>query len=174
MKIRHYKPSDFNEIKFWLHNEREHALWCAGVFPYPLEKFSFERILRKLTAKNKDIPFVAIVNGKIAGFFCYSINPDTKEGKLKFVILSPVFRNKGYGRKMISLFLNNAFANNTESVELNVFLCNMEAKNCYLRAGFSIRSIIVNAFVFKDEVWARCNMIIKKPNPDNSGKEIAS
>lgn len=163
MKIRSYLPdSDFDEIKTWLSDARSHALWCANLMPYPLEKTTFENTLKKLATKSEDKPFAVITEeGKLIGFFCYSINSGTKEGKLKFVILSPAFRGKGYGKKMVLSALKYAFENTkVASVELNVFDNNVQAKNCYLKVGFKVRSSTENAFRFNNENWTRCNMVI--------------
>lgn len=163
MQIRPYKSSDFNIIKTWIKDERSHALWCADLIPYPLQKHSFEKTLKEFSLKNNDTPFIATSDkGVIVGFFCYSVIPAAKEGKLKFIIISPEFRGKGYGKEMITLALENAFCNSqTESVQLNVFCNNERAKNCYLSVGFSERLITENAFCFNNEIWARCNMVIK-------------
>lgn len=164
MKIKPYTPSNFNKIKTWVTDERTHALWCGGLISYPLNKNNFEKALKEFIIKNGESPFVAITNkGKIIGFFCYSINPYTREGKLKFIIISPQFRNKGYGKEMVTLALKHAFCNSSaESVQLNVFLNNGPAKNCYLHVGFSIRSITKKSFCFNEEMWSKCNMVIKK------------
>lgn len=161
MKIRPYVPnSDFDEIKTWVTDEREHALWCAGLLPYPLKKEIFENIILK---SKGNTPFVATTEeGLIIGFFCYSLNPNNREGKFKFIILSPKFRGKGYGRKMLSLALTHAFSTGADSAQLNVFSSNTKAKNCYLKAGFTERLITENAFKFHEEMWARCNMTIRR------------
>ncbi len=164
MEIRPYKSLDFDTIKTWIKDKRSHALWCADLIPYPLLKHSFEKTLKELSLTSKDTPFVAINDdGVIVGFFCYSFVPSTKEGKLKFIIISPEFRGKGYGKKMVTLAIKNAFCNSrTETIQLNVFCNNEQAKKCYLRAGFSERLITEDAFCFNNEKWARCNMVIKK------------
>ena len=165
MEIRPYKSSDFYKIKTWVNNERDHALWCANLIPYPLEKHGFEKTLKEISLKNNDIPLVSVTEkGDLAGFFCYGINSDTKVGKLKFIIISPTYRNKGYGKEMVSLAVKNAFDNQANSVELNVFSCNIKAKKCYSGAGFSVRLITENAFRFKNEIWTRYNMTIETNN----------
>lgn len=49
-----------------------------------------------------------------------------------------------------------------ELVQMNVFAENTDAKRCYERIGFVERNIVKDAFVFKDEVWSICNMVITK------------
>lgn len=164
MQIRQYIQSDFDEIKNWITDARTHALWCANLIRYPLEKGNFEDKLAEMSLKYGDTPYVATDDeGKAVGFFCYSASLDTNEGMLKFVIVSPEFRGKGYGREMVALAVKNAFENTkVDMVQLNVFSNNTVARNCYLSVGFSERSITDKAFCFNDEMWGRCNMAIRK------------
>ena len=45
MRIRPYQNKDFDIISQWITDERSHALWCANLMPYPLEKNSFDALL---------------------------------------------------------------------------------------------------------------------------------
>lgn len=45
MRIRHYQNKDFDIISQWITDERSHALWCANLMTYPLEKNSFDALL---------------------------------------------------------------------------------------------------------------------------------
>lgn len=164
MQIRPYIKSDFDEIRNWITDDRTHALWCANLIRYPLEKENFEDKLAEMSLKYGDTPYVAIDDeGKAVGFFCYSANLDTNEGMLKFVMVSPAFRGRGYGREMVALAVKNAFeTTKVDMVHLNVFSNNTKARNCYLSVGFSERSITDKVFRFNDEMWGRCNMAIRK------------
>ena len=162
MEIRPYKSADFNTIKTWVKDKRSHALWCANLIPYPLQKHSFEKTLKEFS-KNKDMPFVALNNDAVIGFFCCGILANTQEAKLKFIIISPEFRGRGYGKEMVSLAVKTVFDNDqAKSIQLNVFSNNKQAKNCYLRVGFTERLITENAFCFNNEMWTKCNMVIEK------------
>lgn len=165
MRIRPYISNrDFDEIREWITDERTHSLWCANLIQYPLEKKNFEDKLAEMALKYGDYPYVAVTDeGKTVGFFCYSVNEDTNEGMLKFVMISPEFRGKGYGREMIALAVKYAFEiTKADIVQLNVFSNNTIARECYLSAGFSERSVTDKAFRFNDEMWGRCNMAIRK------------
>jgi len=153
MEIRPYKSSDFDQIKTWISDKQTHALWCADLMQFPLEKHNFENILKE----NNDTPLAVLIDGKLAGFFAYL----HKEEKLKFIILAPSFRGKGYGKKLVASAVKYAFNNKAKSVQLNVFQNNIKAKNCYLSLGFKERKIAENAFKFNDKFWARCNMVIE-------------
>ena len=118
---------------------------------------NFAKALRNIFKENNDTPLAVTIDGKLVGFFAYS----HKESKLKFIILAPFFRGKGYGKKLVSIAVKYAFDNKAQSVQLNVFQNNTKAKNCYLNAGFKEYKITENAFCFNNEIWVRCNMVIE-------------
>lgn len=73
MRIRPYQNKDFDIISQWITDERSHALWCANLMPYPLEKNSFDALLQEAEERFGDSPFVATTNdGQVVGFFCFS------------------------------------------------------------------------------------------------------
>ena len=163
MRLRPYiHEIDFDTLKAWVQDERSHALWSANRFPYPLESCSFAAVLAELAAKKRDCPFTAEDDsGRMIGFFCYSLAPDSQEGMLKFVAVDSTLRGQGYGTQMICLALRYAFEiSKAQSVRLNVFSVNEAARHCYLRAGFTLQSVTEQAFRFRDEMWDRCHMAI--------------
>ena len=161
MRIRPSQNKDFDIISQWITDERSHALWCANLMPYPLEKNSFDALLQEAEERFGDSPFVATTNdGQVVGFFCFSVNLHTNEGMLKFVVIDNTMRNKGYGCEMLKLAIKYAFEiAKADAVHLNVFPENPGAKKCYEKVGFKERTLTENAFSFKDESWGRCNMI---------------
>ena len=161
MRIRPYQNKDFDIISQWITDERSHALWCANLMPYPLEKNSFDALLQEVEERFGDSPFVATTNdGQVVGFFCFFFYLHTNEGMLKFVVIDNTMRNKGYGCEMLKLAIKYAFEiAKADAVHLNVFPENPGAKKCYEKVGFKERTLTENAFSFKDESWGRCNMI---------------
>ena len=165
MKIRSFEiDEDYEYISSWISDERTHAMWCANLIPYPLEKESFRRFLSDISGRFGDSPFVAVNDeGSVVGFYCYSLNHETKEGMLKFVMVDAAVRGKGIGKEMIRLAVRNAFSDpEAQAVQLNVFPENVRAMKCYESAGFTERETILDAFKYKDELWGRCNMVIKR------------
>lgn len=163
MKIRRYIESkDFKYIKTWIHNEREHVLWCANCFPYPVNMESFRVFLEKAAEEWGANAFVAVDNsGNVVGFFCYSINLENAEGFLSLIIVDSSLRGKGYGKQVLRLALRYAFEmTGAKIVQLNVFEENIIAKCCYEQVGFLNRGNAKNAFTYYDEAWNRCNMVI--------------
>lgn len=165
MKLRQYNPEkDFDTIKTWITDERTHAFWSANRFSYPLDRKNFENVLKEGNQSYGDIPFVATGDNDTAiGFFIYAYNQETKEGMLKFIVVDPECRGKGVAREMLRLAIEQAFADpDTQAVHLNVFPENTGAKRCYEKAGFTERKTTPGAFAYKDELWDRCNMVMKR------------
>ncbi|MBR5931128.1 MAG: GNAT family N-acetyltransferase [Lachnospiraceae bacterium] len=161
MRLRPYIESkDFEYIKNWSTDERTHALWCANRFAYPVEKENFHEVLALIADRFGDCPFVATEDdGTVIGFFCYSLNLESNEGMLKFVMIDPALRGKGNGKAMLQLALDYAFQiTKAAAVNLSVFTDNPAAQKCYESVGFTIKKTELNAFPFKDESWGRCNM----------------
>ena len=165
MRLRPYIDcKDFDEIKNWIREERAHAMWCANLISFPIERDNFTKVMQEAAEKFGDSSFVATSDdGQLLGFFCYSANLETNEGMLKFVIINPKYRGKGYGREMLKLAVKYAFdITGVKTVQLNVYPENTRAKKCYEAVGFTERKTDLNAFTYKDESWGRCNMIITK------------
>lgn len=155
---------DFDEIKDWISDERTHAMWCANLIKHPIEKENFENVMLEAAARFGDSPYVATTDdGKVIGFFCYSVNLSANEGMLKFVMVNPSQRGQGLGKAMLRLAIEYAFnITKVDAVQLNVFPKNTRAQKCYESVGFVARKTDIDAFSFKDELWGRCNMVIKK------------
>ena len=165
MKLRAFNPdTDFERIRGWITDEREHALWCANRFQYPLDQDNFLSVLSAMAQRAGDTPFIAEPDGqKAAGFFCYSLNHYSGEGKLKFVIVDPEYRGKGTACEMLRLAVSQAFADaDAKCVSLIVFSGNPRAKRCYEKAGFTERKTDSPAFTYGKESWGRCSMVIER------------
>ena len=163
MTIRPYLPAqDFAEIRQWQTDERTHALWCANRFPYPLTAEGFAQGLQTVHEQCGDDPYLAVdETGTAVGFFCRSMNAQTKEAMLKFVIVDPRLRGQGIGTAMLRAAVEACFAETgADAVQLMVFAENAAAKHCYQKVGFRERSLTPEAFRFRDEAWRRCNMIV--------------
>ena len=131
MRLRPYiECKDYDEIKDWITEERTHAMWCANLIKFPIEKGDFERVMKEAAERFGDSPYVATSDdGELIGFFCYSTNLETNEGMLKFVMTNPKYRGKGFGKEMLKLAVLYAFdITKVEAVHLNVFPENIKAK----------------------------------------------
>ena len=91
MRLRPFIASkDFEIIKNWISDERTHAMWCANLMAYPIKKENFESVMLEAATRFGDSPYVTTTDdGKVVGFFCYSVNLNSNEGMLKFVMVDP-------------------------------------------------------------------------------------
>lgn len=165
MKLRPYFGKyDYQYLVSWVNDRRVHALWCADLIPYPVTAEAIADILERdarewgghgyMVTGEKHVPI---------GFFSYSVNPEDNSGFLKFVILNPDLRGKGYGTRMIHCALAYAFdITGVDSVRINVFDVNMAARRCYEKAGFSLERTTEAAFCYEEESWDRYGLIIRR------------
>ncbi len=169
MRLRPYIPDhDFDKIKDWITDARTNAMWSANHIGFPLEREDFDAALGRMFLKYGDCPFVALTNeGKVTGFICCSVNYESNEAMLAFVVVDPAQRGKGTGKEMVSLAAKYCFEIlKADAVQLNVFTANAPARHCYESAGFTERHTDENAFTYGDESWGRCNMILQaEPAP---------
>ena len=165
MRLRPFIPAlDLDIVVSWITDQRTHALWSGNRIPFPAEGESFLRFFGELAVNCGDTPFTAIDDsGRQAGFFSFSLNTDTGEGMLKFVVVDPALRGQGVGRKMLALAVRYGFEiAGADAVQLMVFSANVRAIRCYEAAGFALRHTEYGAFRFGDELWDRCNMVIRR------------
>ena len=175
MKLRKFEiDHDFESMKNWITDERKHAMWCANLIKYPLSKEHLAETMAVAADRFGDVPYVAVSDdGRVQGFFCYSLNKETREGMLKFIVVDSDVRGKGVAQKMLGLAVKQAFENpETERVQLNVFPENPRAMRCYEKAGFVERKLTPDAFAYKDETWGRCNMVFNRRS-QNPWREIS-
>ena len=165
MNIREYNGyKDFPVIRDWITDERTHAMWCANRTDFPLQKESFDLLLNDMAERFGDKPYVAVDgDGTVEGFFCYSLNQDTQEGMLKYVMVDPARRGRGLGREMIRHAVQYAFdMTGADAVHLMVFSANERARKCYESVGFTERHRQEGAVSYDDEDWDRINMVLTK------------
>ncbi|MBR4555062.1 MAG: GNAT family N-acetyltransferase [Ruminococcus sp.] len=155
---------DFDIIKYWITDERTHAFWSGNRIPYPMERESFEKFFAGLSQQWGDTPFIAADdNGRAVGFLSMALDLASGEMMLKFIVVDPQLRGKGIAQQMLALAVKYAFEiADAGAVQLMVFPENVRAMKCYEKAGFSVRRTDRDAFRFGDELWSRCNMILKR------------
>ena len=165
MRLRPYVHShDFDAISGWITDERAHALWSANRFRFPLDKDDFGGFLDNAFVQSNDCAFAATEDdGTVVGFIICSVNLGSNEAMLKFVVVDPSQRGKGYGKEMVRLAAQYAYdIAKVGLVHLNVFTANAAARKCYESAGFTERNTTPDAFAYKGESWGRCNMTITR------------
>ena len=68
MRIRPYiSDLDFDVIKNWITDERTHAMWCANLIRYLLQKENFDETLEQLAVRSPPITGAGAMAGKWFG-----------------------------------------------------------------------------------------------------------
>jgi [ribosomal protein S18]-alanine N-acetyltransferase len=138
------------EIKKLSHETNE-AEWCARVMsesePWVTLGRGYEGSLQTITDSSKEV-FLAVVQEKHAGFIILNMK-GAFFGYIQTVCISPDFRGRGIGSKLIEFAESRIFKESP-----NVFLCvssfNTEAKKLYERLGYEtigeMRDYIVKGY----------------------------
>ena len=92
---------NYEYLEHWVNDERIHVLWCAGLLPWPLTREALDAFLERDAREWGGFAYVATEDdGKPIGFFLYSANVKENSGFLKFIVLDPELRGRGYGVRM--------------------------------------------------------------------------
>jgi len=132
LRLRPYRAEDAGTILSWCTDEETFYKWNAGILgAYPLCEEQFQAV-------QSAMPFVAFDESGLVGFFSLR-HPGKSLDELRFgfVIVDPVRRGKGYGKKMLQLGLCFAFEiYGAKRATLGVFENNPPAYYCYKAVGF--------------------------------------
>ena len=59
MRLRPYIAcKDFDEIKNWISDERTHAMWCANLISFPIDRDNFEAVINDFAKRFSDSPML--------------------------------------------------------------------------------------------------------------------
>lgn len=157
MRLRPYRPGDFDHIRNWISDRRSHDLWCAGRLSYPVERDAFHRFLADNAGQRGECGLVfAEDDGAPVGFCSFAIDDGDNSGFLKLIIVDGSRRGQGLGGQMLGRVLKYADdIAGVEKVRLVVFDANPAARRCYEKAGFCCEKELPEAFESGAEKWRR-------------------
>ncbi|SOB92740.1 GNAT family N-acetyltransferase [Pseudobutyrivibrio ruminis] len=141
MILRDFKKEDAQIITGWLRSEEELYKWSADRFnKYPLSGEDINDNYASQLETGRFIPLTAVDdNEDIVGHFIirYPRDDDDSSVRFGFVIVSPEFRGKGYGKELLKLGIEYVKENLTATrIDLGVFENNESARHCYEATGF--------------------------------------
>lgn len=142
-----YQKEDAQIVLSWITSEESFYQWSAGKFgeyPATIQRFNDEIF------NGECWPFAVVDDSELVGFFIIRA-PEYKEFRMCFIILSPEYRGKGYGKKLISLGLAKIKGLKPKKISLGVFENNPDAYKCYKSVGF--KEIGSTAYEFMGEKW---------------------
>ncbi len=140
MKLRTYKKEDSANICSWIKDENSLYQWSANrIGKFPITDNDLNENYAPMIKGNRFIPLSAVDDkGNLVGhlYIRYPYENDDSIVRFGFVIIDPLLRGCGNGKKMLQLAIN--YAKNTlhaSKITLGVF-SNNNARYCYESVGF--------------------------------------
>lgn len=165
IRVRPYRKNDASVIVNWCKDEDTFYKWSAGILgEYPITVARMENATNGRIDNDHYFPFVAVDEGKVVGFFTLRIpNENENEMRFGFVIVDPLLRGRGYGKKMLQSGLKFATeVYGAEKISLGVFDNNPGAYYCYKSVGF-VETGETEMYPVRNEEW---NCIVMEFIPD--------
>ena len=141
MELRKYQKGDSAIICSWIKDEKSLYQWSADrIGKFPLADNALNENYAPMIKGNRFIPLSAFDDdGNLVGhlFIRYPDENDDSIVRFGFVIVDPILRGCGNGKKMLHLAIN--YAKNTlhaSKITLGVFANNDSARYCYQSVGF--------------------------------------
>lgn len=141
MKLEKYRKKDSAIICSWIKDEKSLYQWSADrIGKFPLEDDDLNEHYAPSMESNTFIPLSAVdENDNLVGhlFIRYPDEDDASIVRFGFVIVDPLLRGCGNGKKMLQLAIN--YAQNVlgaSKITLGVFTNNDSARYCYESVGF--------------------------------------
>ncbi len=156
MNLKRFNMDVAYEISSWFPTPKEACLWGGVRFGWPIQ-------VSKIIARSElpNIEFYTLVEGcEVLGFIELQEINET-EIRLCRVAVSPRYRGRGLGKKLIQLSLDEIKQRNSyKTVTLAVFTENIVAYNCYQYLGFAEVDKEPKFKVFNGEKWPLVQMEI--------------
>lgn len=165
IRLRPFKRQDIEKMLPWVADERVFAMWCSGLFAYPLTKEQMEAHQTRLEERAEEWMMTALdETGQMIG--CFSVKKadyEQSRAHLGMIVVDNTRRGQGLGRRMVEKAVEYGFSGiGVDKVTLGVFTCNPAARACYKKAGLTDDYLEENAYVFHGEVWDRQHMMIER------------
>lgn len=164
VRLRPFKEQDADKLLPWMSDERVMAMWCSGIFTYPL---TAEQLIRRMEQSGRKADEWAMAGvdeqGEVIGHLYMWADYKKNSVHLGLIAIDHTRRGQGLGRQMVEKAVTYAFdVLEMSQVTLGVFNSNPQAHACYRRAGFADDYIEENAADYHGECWNRIHMIRRK------------
>ena len=161
VRLRPFKRQDAEKLLPWFCEERVMAMWCAGIFSWPLTVEQLTARMEQSESKADEWVMAGVdEQGEVIGHLY--MWPDYKKDSLHLgmIAVDHTRRGQGLGRQMVEKAVAYAVdILEVSQVTLGVFDCNPQAHACYRKAGFTDDHTEERAFSYQGEQWNRIHMI---------------
>jgi RimJ/RimL family protein N-acetyltransferase len=159
-----FTEADIDRLIGWVPTLRDHLLWTASGFEFPLTREPFRKFLAESAARGDRLFYQAVVveTGEVCGHIeLGAIDPRNRSLRIGRVLVAPAFRGRGIGGAMMRLALRKAFEEHrVHRVELGVFDVNPRAIALYEKLGFQRDGTRRESFWTAEGFWSEVVMSI--------------
>ena len=158
-----FERADFDRLIGWVPDAEFMMLWTGMVFQYPLTQEQLEKHLASAEKypdfrKIWKVVFEDVVMGHIE---LNNIWEHDRKATLNRVLIAPEARGQGLGRQMVKAALRYGFEElRLHRIELGVFDCNTQARQCYEACGFVQEGFQRESRRVGDGWWSNVQMAI--------------
>lgn len=166
LRIRPYARQDAEYVVQWFEDETTFRRWSADQYDfYPITAAQLNERYESVIKDGRFFVMTALEDNEVVGHFTMRyLDEEEKNVKFGFIVLNPMMRGKGIGKRMLSLALKYAFElMMAEQVSIGVFENNIPARKCYESLGFhtnkSAHPLVYNLC---GEKWVCLELMITK------------
>lgn len=161
VRLRPFKRQDAEKLLPWLRDQRVMAMWCSGMFSYPLTAEQLIRRMEQSEEKTNEWAMACVDElGVVIGHLYMWADFQENRLHLGLIVVDDTRRGQGLGCQMVEKAAAYAFdIVGVSRVTLSVFDCNAPAYACYQKAGFTLDYIEEHSMEYEGESWNRIYMV---------------
>lgn len=133
IRFRRARISDLRIVSSWIHSAEDCRFWAGDKMPYPIDPARLPEIMEISRHDSRTL----LREGSPAGFGQIVQRPENRL-HLARIIISPQYRGKGMGRRLVEYLLRRAISRKPVKISLNVSRDNPVAIRLYESLGFVI------------------------------------
>jgi RimJ/RimL family protein N-acetyltransferase len=155
-----FKIEDCERLISWIKNEEDLIQFAGAIFSYPLTREQLYDYIN--SQKRQPLKIKLTDSGDIIGH-C-ELNYSNKVPRLSRILIGKEeLRNKGLGKEVVNQMISLIFkSSEVNLIELIVFDWNLNAINCYKKAGFYINNDWEDIVIIKDKRWRALSMLLER------------
>jgi RimJ/RimL family protein N-acetyltransferase len=165
IKLELFTEADADRLISWVNSPDFLLQWAGPSFTFPLDRKQIIKHLEVMKGRYpKSFIYKAIdseTNEVIGHIELSNIDLENLSASISRVLVSPLYRGKGYGQEMIKSVLEIGFKEfQLHRIDLRVFDFNKGAIKCYEKCGFKKEGLLRDARKSSNGYWSLYQMSI--------------
>ena len=158
IRLRHTEDRDLAMVLAWIPTQTDLMLWSGAQFHWPLDLTQLRADLDRCSAGRR-ILWTALNDGGLpVGCASAVVSDDGLTGRFGRMLVNPLKRGSGYGRRIVILSVSAAFAETSvRSLTVGVFEHNRGSRELYESLGFRPTGVLFDSVV-DGRAWRRAEL----------------